>query len=225
MQTSSTATSRLLWSVPPVQPDPLPEVARLSPLSVDDHWQPLGQSWLTGGPQPEFHPGWAQVHWSPAAFHFTAVFIGSAQRNRARQLNERTWELGDVCEIFLQLVGADNYLELHTTPENQRLQLLWPGDGLERFRRNEAPLEDFLVNEPDWVRSSTRVGPGFWSAQITVPWSCLGIDVSNTTHAFRAAVCRYDYGDNAAPVYSSTAPLRKPDFHRIQEWQSLALIP
>jgi hypothetical protein len=224
MQAPPITTVGSHWSVP-FQSDPPAEVARLSPLSIDERWRPLGQTWLTGAPEPEFHPGWAQIHWSPGALHFATVFVGSAQRNRAQKLNERTWELGDVCEIFLQVVGETNYLELHITPENQRLQLLWPANGLERFRRNDVPLENFLINQVDWVWSSTRVGPGFWSAHITVPWSCVGIHATGASLAFRAAVCRYDYGDNSIPTYSSTAPLREPNFHRSNEWSPLKLIP
>src|SRR6478735_1270858 len=104
----SAATSISPWSVPFLS-GPLPEVTRLSPLRVDDRWQPLEQSWRGGALEPAFHSGWAQVHWSPGMLHFAAIFIGSAQRNRTRRLNERTWELGDVCEIFLQVPDDGNY--------------------------------------------------------------------------------------------------------------------
>lgn len=223
MQAPPADTAIAPWSAPFLAGLP-PDAARLSPLRVDDDWQPLEQAWRGGAPEPAFYSGWAQVHWSPDALHFSAIFIGSAQRNRARRLNERTWELGDICEVFLQGPADGPYLELHVTPENQRLQLLWPAGGVERFRRHEAPLDDFLVAQPDWVRSSTRVGPGFWAARVTVPWSCLGLE-AGAAPALRAAVCRYDYGGRTEPVWSSTAPLREANFHRPHEWQPLALLP
>ncbi len=212
------------WSVPFLAGSPV-DVSRLSPLRVDEDWRPLGQSWRKGSLAPAFHAGWAQLHWNSSALHVGAVLIGSQQRNRARRLNERTWELGDVCEVFLQTDNDDRYLELHVTPENHRLQLRWPADGLARFRRNEAPLEAFLVDHANWVKSSTRVGPGFWAAQLTIPWSCLGVDALVRIPTVSVAVCRYDCGNNAAPVFSSTAPLCEPDFHRRHEWQPLALAP
>jgi hypothetical protein len=185
----------------------------------------LGQAWRSGAPEAAFRPGWAQIRWNRNVLHFSAVLVGSAQSNRARHLNERTWELGNVCEVFLQVAGASHYLELHVTPENQRLQLLWPVGGLERFRRNEAPLENFLVNQTDWVQSSTCVSADFWAAQVSVPWSCLGLDAGALAPAFRAAVCRYDCAGAAAPVCSSTAPLREFSFHRFDEWHDLTLSP
>lgn len=110
----------------------LPEPStRLNPMAVDPTWQPLTQPWLkTAGPSA-FHPRWAKVSWSCLGLCYDVVFLGPRHHNRACRLNERTWELGDVCELFLQLSGQSTYLELHVTPENHRLQLLWPLGGME----------------------------------------------------------------------------------------------
>lgn len=100
-----------------------------SPASVDPTWMPLGQPWDTGASDPDFQPGWARVRWHENCLHYDAVFMGAGARNSARQLNERTWELGDIAEIFLQAVRGPNYLEVNITPENFRLELLWSSDG------------------------------------------------------------------------------------------------
>ncbi|MDI1334895.1 MAG: hypothetical protein PSU94_01825 [Lacunisphaera sp.] len=140
-------------------------------------------------------------------------------------MNQRTWELGDICEIFLQAEGRPDYFELHITPENNRLQLHWPPDGLARFRGEQARLEDFTISQPDWVESSTEAGPEYWVAHAKITFDRLGIDPLAHPPALRTAVCRYDYGPNPTPVLSSTAPLREPNYHRTQEWQLLKLLP
>jgi hypothetical protein len=212
------------WNAEPLRDLPLTD-ARLSPMAVDKHWQALGQAWRGGGTEPGFNPGWARVQWSTAELHYDAVLLGSRPQNRAVTLNERTWELGDVFEIFLQVAGQSCYVEMHITPENKRLQLLWPLGGLQRVRQDQARLEEFTVNRPDWAQSSTYLGPGFWVARAVIPLTILGIAPGAPPPQLRTMVARYDYGTNASPVLSSTAQLQAPDFHRTNEWQNLVLIP
>ena len=196
---------------------------RLSPLAVDERWLPLGQGWLGSGTSGRINSGWARIQWSTTALHFDVVFLAAAPKNRAARLNERTWELGDVCEIFVHASHVNQYAEVHVTPENQRLQLLWPVGELERVRRQERSLESFMIDNPHWVRSSSYLGPGFWSVHVVIPFACLGLDFRTSTPTLRAAVCRYDYGERTEPVLSSTAPLTEPDYHRWTEWQLVDL--
>jgi hypothetical protein len=210
------------WTAAPAPRPPLKDT-RLSPLAVDKHWQALGQSWRTGGTQEGFSPGWARIQWSKSALHYDVILLGSRPHNRAVRLNERTWELGDVTEIFVYAPDLERYVEIHITPENHRLQLLWPTGGLERVRQNKAPLEEFTVNAPDWVQSSTYLGPGFWVVHAVIPFSTLGWNGQNAVRPLQTAVCRYDCGVPSVPVLSSTAALQEPDFHRVNEWHTLAL--
>ncbi|MBL9214041.1 MAG: hypothetical protein JNG83_01055 [Opitutaceae bacterium] len=211
-----------VWRARPVA-GPLFDASRLSPASVDASWQPLVQGWRPDGPEPGFHPGWARVGWHGSFLRYDAVFVGAGAGNRARRLNERTWELGDICEVFLQVSGQPLYLELHITPENQRLQLLWPPDGLERFRRGEAPLANFQIDLGDWVRSAVHVAPDYWVAQALIPANVLGLPLFSAQLALDTTVCRYDYSGRPEPVYSATAPLTEPSYHRRHEWQRLVL--
>lgn len=197
----------------------------LTPLAVDQSWQPLIQAWRADGLESGFHPGWARINWDKGGLWFDAILLGSQPRNRALRINENTWELGDVCEVFIQMAGSSNYLQIHVTPENQRLQLLWPADGLERVRDKTASLEKFMISQTDWVQSTTRLGPGFWVAQVMIPAARLGLEALTTSQSFQTAVCRYDYAIVTTPVLSSTAPLELPSFHRHHEWQQLVLLP
>lgn len=189
-------------------------------------WMPLGQSWLKSGPEAGFQPGWARIRWTPAALHYDAHFVRASPRNRARTLNERTWELGDICEVFVELAGGPGYVELHVTPENQRLQLLWRPGAFERFSAGEAPLTTATVADPAWVRSGVEVaGPG-WSITAALPARALGLTAFSPELALRTAVCRYDCGAGGEPVrLSSTAPLTFPSYHRREEWHLLVLDP
>jgi len=200
--------------------------APLSPAQLGPDWQPLQQAWRDSGAEPDFQPGWARITWQDSALCYDALFTGARSRNRARRLNEPTWELGDVAEIFLQGPRADDpgYIELHVTPENQRLQLRWTPDGLGRVRRGELPIEQFMVADPDWVESRVELRPNFWSVQAVLPVHRLGLRPLTAGTRLLTAVCRYDCGDKPEPVLSSTAALHAPSYHRRQDWHELVLV-
>lgn len=186
-------------------------------------WKPLRQAWLAAGPAPCFRPGRARAAWNARTLTFTMLFRGRPAGNRASRLNERTWELGDVGEVFLQLPGDDGYWEFHVTPENQRLQLQWPVGGLAAFRAGRAAFGDFTLGSRAGLTSTATVWPDRWRATLTVPAAVLGLAGFSPGQSLRAAVCRYDCAGSAEPVCSSTAPLRELSFHRPAEWSVLTL--
>lgn len=186
-------------------------------------WRPLRQAWLPAPPPPDVNPGWVRARWSPDALWFDAHFTGRGARNRAARLNDRTWEMGDICEVFLLAAEARTYLELHVTPENHRLQLKWPFGGLDRFRAGIARLEEFTVEDPAWIESHTEVGADGWTARLRIPAGVLGLPSFTPNQALRAAVCRYDCTLGNEPRLSSTAPLTEPNYHRLAEWETLVL--
>lgn len=195
-----------------------------SPGALGSDWRALRQAWRPA-PEPDFNPGWARAHWTAAALHVEAVFVGCDQRNRARGLNERTWELGDIFEFFIRAEGAARYLEVHVTPENHRLQLRWPEGGLADFRAGRAGLDRFTVDDPTWVASEVRREPDHWGVRLVVPWRCLelpGAEAAAPRSILHACVCRYDCG-RGREVLSSTAPLREPNYHRREDWPRLRL--
>ena len=196
----------------------LPAVS-LSDLGPD--WKDLGQAWLPAR-ESGFNRGWARIRWNADGLLFETLFTQTRPSNRARRLNDRTWELGDVGEFFLQERQTGRYLELHVTPENQRLQLLWPSGGIEKFRAGKAALADFLVADPNWVESAAGIFADYWAARAFVPFACLGLAEPATTPKLRTAVCRYDRS-LGPELLSSTANLTEPNFHRHEEWADLIL--
>lgn len=202
---------------------PAERLEPLTPATIDSSWMPLEQRWRGGVPDPDFQPGWARMRWDASALSYDVLFMGSGAQNNARQLNERTWELGDVGEIFLQADGRGAYLELHVTPENQRLQLLWSADGLTRVRSKAAVLAEFMIHEPGWVQSEASVRRRYWSFRVRIPAQRLGLTRFHAGQRLRTAVCRY-HRRGSDPSLSSTAPLPLPFFHQREHWHRLILI-
>jgi hypothetical protein len=183
---------------------------------------PLAQAWRPDGVEPNFQSSSAVVSWTPNSLEFAIELSGSDAANRARRLNEPTWELGDVAEVFIAVQGRPDYLEFHVTPENQRLQLHFPADGISRFRAGTATLADFAFDRPG-IESSVRRTTESWNVSLTISRELLGVPDLRTGRLFDVSVCRYDYGGKAEPVISSTSLLTAPDFHRRQEWRQLQL--
>lgn len=185
---------------------------------------PLAQAW-----EPATHAlvrgGWAHAAWTPDQLLIDAYFAGGNARNSARRLNERTWELGDVCEVFIHAAEASHYAEVHVTPENQRLQLCLPWHAQRCGPPTDAPLEKFMIADPNWVQSRARVDALGWSVRLRVPAACFlpASDRLRSGVRLRLAVCRYDYGLSSTATLSSTAHFTRPSFHRWHEWHELAL--
>ena len=187
-------------------------------------WRALRQAWRAGPPEPDFRPGRVRAIWDEDGLEFEIVFSGKGARNRARHLNEPTWELGDVAEVFLARRGRPGYLEIHVTPENRRLQLRWPSGGVARLRAGRAQLGEFTFGVGS-VGSATRRSHRGWAVWVRIDRDLLGPEPLAAGDRFAAAVCRYDRGDRPVPVCSSTADLRAADFHRRREWHQLRLCP
>lgn len=216
-----TALFNPVWDAFPLSGAAMATPTALPPIDPDLSWHELGQAWRPA-PEPGFNRGWARIRWDLTGLFYEAVFLQRSPANRARGLNERTWELGDIAEFFLQETATGRYLELHVTPENQRLQLLWPLGGLDRFRAGSVRLEDFLVADPRWVASDAQICADHWTARAFVPFSCLGLAGIEQLPALRTAVCRYDRS-LGPELLSSTARLTEPNYHRHQEWAELRL--
>lgn len=223
MNPPPTVKSTAIWTAHPAA-STLEKPSQLSPASVNAQWQPLLQHWLPAL-HPDFQPGWSRITWNKDFLVYDIVLTRINAKNSARRMNEYTYDLGDVCEVFVEAEGSDRYLELHITPENQRLQLHWPQGGLDKLRAGQAKLEEFMVASPDWVRTSTHVTPDYWTTQAIIPTGILGLPSSplSTRTALTTAVCSYDYTAKTKPTHSSTAFFKALSFHRRPEWHNLVL--
>ena len=205
---------------PRIAASPRDEIALEAP-----DWQPLRQSWRSDGLERTFQPGWARITWDPHHLFYEAFFRGASPANRARTLNERTWEFGDICEVFVEAAGGSGYVELHVTPENQRLQLLWRPRAFEKFSAGQTQLDAATVDDPNWVQSAVQLIETGWAIHAILPARILGVEELSPKLSLRTAVCRYDCGPGGEPVrLSSTAALTFPSYHRREEWHRLVLV-
>jgi hypothetical protein len=184
----------------------------------------LRQAWHGGSVPPGFRDGWFRLRWNEAGLAVDSVFSSPRACNAARRLNEHTWELGEVAETFLQEDGATRYVEVHVTPENQRLQLRFPHGGIEDLRAGRRDLASFLIEDPEWAWSQTWIIPGVWASRLVLPAPCFSPGFLRAGSRFLANFSRYDCADDGDPILSATAPLAEPFYHRRQDWQTFCLV-
>jgi hypothetical protein len=181
---------------------------------------PFQQAWL---PEPEsgFAPGVVRLGWTRDSLLVFAELTDNDIFNTATKPNERTWELGDVFEMFFKSAGQASYIELHVTPHNQWLQLRYPDDGAVVHARKEGVFDKFLIRDKVF-HSKTWVltGANRWLVYAEIPARAVcGSDQLIEPAQWRFSFGRCDYTRGVVePVISSTSSHTMPDFHRQQEW-------
>jgi len=219
------------------KPKPIPREARIlpqiesSPLQAPDPAAaralfdnalqlPLRQSWANPT-EPGFQPGTVLF-----AAH-DGKLVGFAQLddreigNTASSFNQRTWETGDIFEIFISLAGEPAYFEFHITPENQLTQLRWPEPGtLQREAEAGTLRHERYFHEEKIMTSRTWVEPdsGRWSLVFSLPLEKLKSSPDTPIHTISLSFCRYDRGADGKGVYSSATDFPFAGFHEIEYW-------
>lgn len=151
--------------------------------------------------------------------------------NRATQINERTWQMGDVFEIFLRPESQDAYYEFHVTPENQIMQVRFDSAAdyeLMRQSANNVELFQKRLLPEKKIQTQTAVHPSenCWQVLASIPFSLICEQSPwKEDLTWLVSFCRYDYtrGD-PKPVLSSTSsvsPLETPNFHDQKVWRRL----
>jgi hypothetical protein len=178
------------------------------------------QAWLDEE-ETGFSPGTVRMARRGDSLLIFAALTDADIFNGATKLNQRTWELGDVFEIFLRSSAKESYVEFHITPGNQRLQLHYPDRRSVEHARKAGSFDEFLV-PGNAFHSRTWVGSreGHWNVFAEIPAVAVcGPNESIGSTPWRFSFGRYDYTRGVKdPVVSSTSPHAKPDFHRLHEW-------
>lgn len=173
----------------------------------------LGQPWR---PELEsaFRPARVRCAWVPQALLVHADLRDDEIFSQSSGPNQRTWELGDVFEMFFQPSGATRYFELHVTPSNWRAQFFFSEAGAAM-----QPLEDGFFAS----RTKANHATGRWEVLACIPatlFSQSGTLRAGTETGF--SFCRYDATRSGGqPVLSSSSPHPVPKFHRPAEWGRL----
>ena len=177
----------------------------------------LRQHW--GNSTPE--QGAAAVFvWSDKGLQVRVAMADQAINNTATGLKQKTWELGDVAEIFIKPVAEDSaYYEFHVTPQNVILDLaIQSADKVSNAWQDRHQYQSK-------ARSRTMISKGSWVAQLFIPWEALSFKPQMGCE-MKLAVCRYNYfdaKDNSKIEYSSSAPLSELNYHRPWEWNTAVL--
>ena len=183
----------------------------------------LGQAWLAQ-PENDFKPATVRTGWRENALCVFAELEDADIFTSATSHNQRMWELGDVLEIFLQPAGSSGYVELHVTPNNQRLQLSFPDTAT--LRRAQAAnvfdhliLPDGVFHSQTWIEAEKAK----WFVHAEIPSALVsGDNHLSAKGPWSFSFSRYDYTrGRREPVISSTSPHAQPDFHRREEWGTL----
>ncbi|HYG23099.1 MAG TPA: hypothetical protein VEH04_09975 [Verrucomicrobiae bacterium] len=185
----------------------------------------LRQAWLARE-EPRFAPAYVQLGWRNTSLHLFAELQDEDVFSNATQLNQRTWEIGDVFEMFLGADAHESYVELHVTPNNHRLQLRYPDVAAIENARRTRDLTPVLLRDAAF-HSQTWVSGNGWQVYAEVPSRIVsGHDASLELARWRFSFARYDYTRGIPqPVISCTSPHLHPDFHRQREWGFLAFEP
>lgn len=140
--------------------------------------------------------------------------------NTATEKNEKTWTTGDVMEFFVQPSNAENYYELHLTPNNATLELDLPGVQ----KRMNVKFEDmffesgFSYEAGIFAHESGMTG---WHGIMSIPFKSIGLSNENLKGS-TFSVCRYNYWRNEdKPEQTSTSYYPEGGFHQPQYWHSL----
>ncbi len=169
----------------------------------------LGQFWKEP-PEPELKPTKVLATFSGGKLHVTAEMIDDDVFNTATAHNQRTWETGDVFEIFMRRDDSESYIEVHVTPENVKLHLTF--DDFTHAFRIEDDIAKIAANPDDIISSAERTPTG-WRASASVPLRAGPGDL------IRVSFCRYDASkNNPELILSSSSPHRELSFHRPLEW-------
>lgn len=183
----------------------------------------LGQAWLPR-PNPALQIGTARISVAQDALVAVATLADTHVVTSATDDHQLFWELGDVFEIFLQAVGRDDYFEFQISPRGHVLQLHYPHRHADRTQGIATYIQrERLIDHTARIDAPARR----WHAAARIPL-CRLVSIPSSPALpveWQVACCRYDYDAAGTFTFSSTAPLSRPDFHRIAEWTHITLSP
>lgn len=225
MQNAESSVAVLPNRLAEIQCGPLPAFDRADRESVRRAFQsavacPFEQAWLSET-ELGFSPGEVRLGWRGGSLLVFAELTDMDIFNRAAELNQPLWELGDVFEMFFKSDEMESYVEFQVAPQNQRLQLLQPHARTAEwaFRREEFTnclFWDEVFHSQTWVDAEANR----WQVYAEIPARVVcGSNEPMENTRWRFSFGRYDYTRGfKKPVISSTSLHAQPDFHRQHEW-------
>lgn len=171
----------------------------------------------------DFREGTIELSWTPEAILVNAKLNDDVMFTKSDADNQHMWELGDVFEVFLQVEGREDYVELHITPANTRFHAHKPNvAGTEPSTGEWKPIEHWLVSPIGFSAEANEIKGG-WHASLEIPPSILALDQFTPGTALRISFARYDGAPDREPMLSATAPHRIESFHIPEDWHRIVL--
>lgn len=170
-----------------------------------------------------FRPTRVELRWQPDALLVEAELDDADAISSSTADGQKMWELGDVFEMFVQVGGRTDYVEMHVTPHGHRLHLQLPGTFGRRPDGSVATFEEMLVRPPAFDATAERTARG-WRVRAAIPARVLGLDNFDAGRRLRVSFCRYDASPSAPPVLSTSARHPVVSFHRPDEWTRVTLV-
>ncbi len=167
----------------------------------------LGQTW-NAVPEAGLRPTRVWAGFADGVLLVRAELADDDVFNDARSHNARTWELGDVFEIFARRDDEEQYVEVHVTPDNVKLHLRFADFG---HAARIASIDE-VAGDPAQISSSARRTAYGWEASARVPLR------AGPGELVRVSFCRYDATRGREPMLSSSSPHPVLRFHRPLEW-------
>ncbi len=185
----------------------------------------MQQAWLAK-PDENLRPATVRFGWEKEALWVLADLPDDFIASHSSDHNQDMWTLGDVFEIFIARKDSPQYLELHVTPHNHRLHLIWSPEGMEKIQAKQATLDEFRRPPSafdSWVQKPE--GQNKWQVLARIPTSILpNGQTFEVGQILELSFSRYDAGPEGTPdILSSTSPHRELSYHRRHEWRELVL--
>ncbi|WFB36232.1 hypothetical protein P3T73_00455 [Kiritimatiellota bacterium B12222] len=224
LSTSLTLASFSLLTLSCTTPMPPPSSKPLK-LSLD-HTKTfqLSQPWYDHL-EFQFRRGEANLQWSPEALIVHAELSDDEVYTASDADNQHMWELGDVFEVFLQIEGQEDYVELHITPANTRFQAHKPNVPGNDASGEWKPIEHWLISPIGFSAEATTITDG-WIVSMEIPPSVLGLSEFTPGTELRVAFARYDGAPHREPTLSTTATHARSEtvtFHIPTDWHPILL--
>lgn len=174
----------------------------------------LRQAWRAE-PEADLRATRVAVTFRAGVLHVEADLDDDDVFNAATAHNQRTWELGDVFEIFACRDDEAGYVEVHVTPDNVKLHLRF----VDAEQHQRIANIDEVAADPAAIVSSAQRTPTGWRVRAAVPLAAAPGEV------IRVSFCRYDATRGSGePILSSSSPHPVLAFHRPHEWARCRIV-
>lgn len=162
----------------------------------------------------------ARLLWDDKGLYFGGELKDVDVRSFGKKRNDTLWN-GDVFEMFFKPSSKNSqYYEFQVNPRSLVFELSLPG--------HSAPDRPSMGMKAVAVVHGTLDKPGDtdqgWTVEGFIPWSAFSKSEvpPKKGDVWSFALCRYDYGPGENPPrLTSSAPLRKPSFHKTEDYGKL----